>query len=461
VRHQLKDSGAKALIVLDAVYEKQVAGIIDQTEVEHIIGASIVDLCGFSPVRRFLGKLLKKIPTGPMPSSARQFMKLVSNTRKPPEVMIDPRQDIAVLQYTGGTTGIPKGAMLSARNLVANLDQCLAWVGRQQPETGWLGVLPLFHVFAMTCCMNLAVATGGFMLLFPSPPADMKKLALSIQRWGKGCSLIMAGVAALFNKINQTDGLEEYDLSSLKKCLSGAGPLPSQVQLDFEKKTGAKVVEGYGLSETSPVVTANPFDLEPGVKRVPGSIGLPISSTECRVVDLEDPAKVLPLGKEHIGELCIRGPQVMQGYWNNPEETTQVLAGGWLRTGDIACMDERGWIYIKDRARDLVKHKGYSVFPQEVEDYIYRHPAVLETAVVGLPKPDGDEELKAYIVLKPDYESAPDGDQIISWCRDNMAKYKVPDTIEFRDELPKTMVGKVLRRVLRDAELAKKPRQKA
>ncbi len=452
LKHQLVDSSAKALIVLDAVYD-QVAPVIKQTRVEHLIGTNIVDVCGFSRLKISLGRLLKKIPQAKIPPDAIPFMRLLAHEINLPQVELDLDEDILCLQYTGGVTGIPKGAMLTARNLMANLDQGMAWVGEAPPGTGWVGVLPLFHVFALTCCMSLAVASGGFMLLFPRPPADLRELARQARKWGKGCSLVMAGVPALFNKINQAPGLKHSDLRHLTKSLSGAGPLPHKVQMEFEHRTNSQVVEGYGLSETSPIVTANPFDLEPGVERVIGSIGLPIPNTDCRIVDLEDKSKVLGYGPDQIGELCVRGPQVMKGYLNRPEETAEAMRGGWFHTGDIAYMDEGGWIFIKDRARDLVKHRGYSVFPQEVEDLLFNHPAVGDAAVVGVPLSNGDEKLKAFIVPKNGGPGC-SAKKIIAWSKENMARYKVPDEVEFRTELPKTQVGKVLRRVLRDEELA-------
>ena len=318
-------------------------------------------------------------------------------------------------------------------------------------------MLPLFHIFAMTCVMNTAVATGGFQLLFPRPPESMLDWAAQIQKWGQGVELVMPGVAVLFNKINHTAGLENYDLGSLTKCTSGAGPLPREVQLAFEKKTGALVVEGYGLTEASPVVTANPFNLPAGQERVMGSIGLPYPNTDCKIMDLETGANQMPLGPEGVGELCVKGPQVMKGYYNRPEETARTIRDGWLYTGDIAYMDERGWIFIMDRAKDLVKHKGYSVFPKEVEDYLFSHPDILEVAVVGLPHAKVGEILKAFVVLKPDRVGKVSEADIIAWCQENMTHYKVPSQVEFRQDLPKTMVGKVLRRVLKDEEAAKAP----
>lgn len=456
IKHQLKDSGAKALIILDAVYPAA-ADILAETPVEHLIGTNIVDLCGFSAVKRFLGKLLKKIPSAPMPAVTLQLTELLETEPNPPRVAIDPRNDVAVLQYTGGTTGTPKGAMLSARNLVSNAVVCKAWLGDMPDDMGSVGVLPLFHIYAMTTVMNVSICGGGFQLLLPKPPEDLTELAAEIEKWGAGTMLIMPGVAALFNKINTAPGLEKYDWSSLKYCLSGAGPLPREVQVRFEEKTGAIVVEGFGLSESSPVTHANPFFMPGGKERVVGSCGIPVPNTDVKIMDLETGTRQLGHGPEEVGELVIKGPQIMLGYYNNPEESAQALRDGWLYTGDVAYMDERGWTFIMDRAKDLVKHKGFSVFPKEVEDYFFSHPDILEVAVVGLPHPKVGEVLKAYVVLKEGHEATAEG--IIGWGKENMASYKVPSIIEFRDELPKTLVGKVLRRVLRDEDLAKMERE--
>jgi long-chain acyl-CoA synthetase len=455
VKHQLKDSGALALVVLDSVYEAP-GKVLKETGVKHLIGTNVVDLVKMSPVKKFLGKALKKIPTGVMPPETIKFTDLLKTAPNVPTVKLDPAHDIAVLQYTGGTTGTPKGGMLSARNLVSNAMAGLAWTGEDfKAGNGYVGVLPLFHVFAMTCVMNIAVATGCFQLLFPKPPDSMLEWAAQIEKWGQGTELVMPGVAVLFNKINNTPGIEKYNLKSLVKCMSGAGPLPREVQLTFERKVGALVVEGYGLTETSPVVTANPFVLKPGVERVMGSIGLPFPNTDCKIMDLETGTKQMPYGPEGVGELCVKGPQVMLGYFNRPEETARTIRDGWLYTGDIAYMDDGGWIFIMDRAKDLVKIKGYSVFPKEIEDYLFSHPSILEVAVVGLPHPKMGEMLKAFVVLKPDQVGKVSEADIIAWCKENIHQNKVPAVVEFRDVLPKTMVGKVLRRVLKEEELAK------
>jgi len=456
IKHQLNDSGAKAFICLDSVFEAP-AKILHETGIKHLIGTNVVDVCGFSPLKVMLGKLLKKIPTGQMPANTLQFKAMLKTQPNPPQVKIDPENDLAVLQYTGGTTGTPKGAMLTARNLVANALQLKAWLGEQgrAENLGFVGVLPLFHVFAMTCCMTIAVSTGAFQLLFPRPPETMHEWAAQIEKWGKGYQLVMAGVAVLYNKINNTPGLEKYDISPLVRGVSGAGPLPREVQLTFEKKFNCQIVEGYGLSESSPVTHANPFELSEGSERVLGSIGLPICNTDCKIMDLETGDTQMPLGSEGVGELCVKGPQVMKGYFNRPEETARTLRDGWLYTGDIAYLDERGYTFIMDRAKDLVKHKGFSVFPKEVEDYMFSHPQILEVAVIGLPHPKVGEILKAFVVLKPEYKGQVSEDEIIAWCKENMTHYKVPSIVEFREELPKTMVGKVLRRVLKEEEQKK------
>jgi len=455
IKHQLNDSGAKALVVLDSVYE-EAGRILDQTGVKHLIGTNVADLLKISGLKKWLGKKLGKIPTGQMPANALRFVDLLKTAPNPPSVEIDPLNDIAALQYTGGTTGTPKGAMLTSYNLVSNAISGKAWIGSDLPRgAGWVGVLPLFHVFAMTCCMNISVATGGFMLLFPKPPESMLEWAAQVEKWGKGTQMCMAGVAVLFNKINNTEGLDKYDLSSLTACLSGAGPLPRDVQLKFEEKTGSRVVEGYGLSESSPVVTANPFVLPEGRERVMGSIGLPFPNTDLKIMDIETGETQLGYGPDQVGELCVKGPQVMKGYLNRPEDTERTLRDGWLYTGDIAYMNERGWTFIMDRAKDLVKHKGFSVFPKEVEDYMFSHPDILEVAVIGLPHPKVGEILKAFVVLQPESVGKVSEDDIIAWCSENMTHYKVPSIVEFRDELPKTMVGKVLRRVLKEEEAAK------
>jgi len=457
VKHQLNDSRAKALVVLDSVYESP-GKILDETGVKYLIGTNIVDMVKLSTIKRVLGKLLKKIPTGKMPANTLKFTDLLKAPPHPPKITINPSDDIAILQYTGGTTGTPKGAMLTARNIVGNALAGKAWIGEIifPNEGGYVGILPLFHIFALTCVCNIAVATGSFQLLFPKPPDNMLEWAAQIEKWGKDTKLVMPGVAALFNKINNTKGIEKFDISSLMISLSGAGPLPREVQLTFENKFNTLVVEGYGLTESSPITHANPYPKESKESRIIGSIGLPISNTDMKIMDLETGTKEMSYGPEGIGELCVKGPQIMKGYYNRPEETAQTIRDNWLYTGDIAYMNSEGWTFIMDRAKDLIKYKGYSVFPKEIEDYMYNHPDILEVAVIGLPQPKVGEILKAFVVLKTESIGKITKNNIISWCQENMTHYKVPSEIEFRDSLPKTMVGKVLRRVLKEEGINKK-----
>lgn len=467
IQHQLKDSGAKVLVVLDAVFEEAREGI-KGSRVERVIGTNVVDLCGFPAVKVLLGKLLKKIPTGDLPADALKLKDLLKTDPSPPTVKVDP-EDVAVLQYTGGTTGLPKGAMLTHRNMVANAVMCDAWLWKKDPTMGVVGVLPLFHSFAMTTVMNTSIRMGGFQLLFPKPPVDMAELFVAIQKYSKRGGLIMPGVAVLFNKINTHPRVRQFELSGLKMAVSGAGPLPLEVQNRFEEITGSIIVEGYGLSEATPVTHANPIF----GRRKLGTIGLPYPDTDIKIMDKETGSRELPplpfavaetggMTKEqseqaetYTGELVIKGPQIMKGYLNRPDETAATLREGWLYTGDIACIDADGYTIIRDRAKDMIKFKGYAIFPAEVEDLLHKHPDVRGAAVIGVPDPKVGEVVKAFIVIDPAKKGQIKPEQIQEWARDKMTHYKVPSIVEFRDELPTTLVGKILRRVLRDEELSK------
>lgn len=467
IQHQLKDSAAKVLLVLDAV-ASEVDGGIEGTQVRTVIGTNVVDLCGFSPLKVLLGKLLKKIPTGQLPAGTLHLKDLLKTPPNPPNVDVNP-SEVAVLQYTGGTTGLPKGAMLTHRNVVANACMCDAWLWKKDPVTGIVGVLPLFHSFAMTTVMNTAIRVGGFQLLFPRPPTDMADLCAEIQKYSAKGGLILPGVAVLFSKINTHPKVKDYDLSGLKMAVSGAGPLPLEVQNRFEALTGSVIVEGYGLSEATPVTHANPIY---GHRKL-GTIGLPFPDTDIKIMDKETGTKELPplpfavadtggLTKEQseqaeafTGELVIRGPQVMKGYLNRPEETRATIRDGWLYTGDIACMDADGYTIIRDRAKDMIKFKGFAIFPAEVEDLLHKHPHIQGAAVIGVPHEKVGEVVKAFVVLDPAMRGKLKPEDIQEWAKDKMTGYKVPSIIEFRDELPTTMVGKILRRVLKEEEIAK------
>ena len=467
VEYQLKDSNARALVILDALFEEVHKGI-EGTGVEKVIGTNIVDLCGFSPIKVLLGKLLKKIPTGTMPADTLKFNDLLKSDPNPPDITVDPG-DVAVLLYTGGTTGLPKGAMLTHRNVVSNAGMCGAWLWKKKEAMGLVGVLPLFHSFAMTTVMNTAIHFGGFQLLFPRPPEDMTDLFTAIQKYSARGDLVMPGVAVLFNKINNHPKVKDFDLSGLVMAISGAGPLPLEVQDRFEELTGSVIIEGYGLSEATPVTHGNPI----AGFRKQGTIGLPFSDTDIKIMDKETGTRELPplpfavadtggLTDEqsteadaYTGELVIKGPQVMLGYKNRPEETARALRDGWLYTGDIACIDADGFTIIRDRAKDMIKFKGIAVFPAEVEDLLYNHPDIQGAAVIGVPNEKVGEVVKAFIVINPDKQGQVTAEDIQKWAEDKMAAHKIPSLIEFRDELPTTLVGKVLRRVLREEELAK------
>ncbi len=468
IQHQLRDSEAKAVIVLDSIF-KEVAGGIKDTGVKLIIGTNIVDICGFSKIKIFIGKLLKKIPAGKLPPYVLKFTDILMSDPAPPEVKIS-NNDVAVLQYTGGTTGLPKGAMLTHKNLVANAAQCDAWLWKREKTTGIIGVLPLFHAFAMTVVMNLSIRLGGFQLLLPRPPADLTELFEAVEKYSHDAGLIMPGVATLFNKINNHPKAGNYRLDKLKMAVSGAGPLPVEVQNRFEELTKSIIVEGYGLSEASPVTHANPIY---GNRKL-GTIGLPFPDTEIKIMDKETGEMELPhlpfpvataggLTKDqfdeldkYTGELIIKGPQVMKGYLNKPEETLNALRDGWLYTGDIACIDSEGYTIIRDRIKDMIKVKGYAIFPAEVEGFLHKYPEIQNVAVIGVPDKERGEAVKAFIVLNPGKKGKVTAEDIQKWSKDKMARYKIPSEIEFRDELPTTMVGKVLRRILKEEEMKKR-----
>ncbi|GAB4297668.1 MAG: long-chain fatty acid--CoA ligase [Myxococcota bacterium] len=451
VLHQLNTVNAKVLIVLDALYEPIAAPILDKSKVETVIATNIVDLAGLSPIKKFLGKLLKKIPTGPVPSNVRQFTDLLDVTPNVPKVQIDPEEDTAAFIMTGGTTGTPKAAVLTHFNLHSNCVQSRHWIWKLQ-EAGFcsVGVLPLFHSFAMTAVMNISIYAGGWMMLFPRPP-ETGELLKKIMELSPPQGLFYCGAEILFKRLAEFPGIENYDIAGkITLCISGAGPLHRPVQEAFEKATNAKLVEGYGLTEASPVVSAGPFW---GNRKI-GTIGLPFPGTEWKILDAEVGDKEMPLGE--VGEICVAGPQVMKGYLNRPEETAETIrefAGKrYLYTGDIGYMDEHGQIVIRDRKKQLIKYKGYSVFPKEVEELVGQHECASEVAVAGIPDKDTGERIKAWVVLRNEWKGKITEEELKAWCKENLTHYKVPSYIEFREDLPKSLVGKVLRRVLQEQD---------
>jgi long-chain acyl-CoA synthetase len=351
-----------------------------------------------------------------------------------------------VLIYTGGTTGVAKGAMLSHFNVTSNARQAAGWLPLDEDGEAVMAALPFFHSYGMMA-MNLAILIGAKLIPCPNP----RDLHLVLELIDHEKPTLFPGVPRLYIAINEHPDVAKFDLKSIKACVSGAAPLPVAVAKEFERVTaGGQLVEGYGLTECSPVTHANPIDGE----RRPGSIGLPVPDTDVRIMSIDDPDKEMAPGE--AGELCIKGPQVMLGYWRRPEETALMIRNGWLHTGDIAVMDPDGYFRIVDRLKDMILVSGFNVYPTEVEDVLYHHPAVSKCAAIGIPDDRTGEAVKAFVVLKEG--ASPSVDELLAWCKDpehGLTGYRVPSQIEFRDSLPETMVGKVLRRVLQAEERAK------
>ena len=441
---QLRDSGAETLVALDLFYPV-ISHALPRTPVKQLLLGSVKDFLPFPknllyPIKARLDKQWVSV------RRAGGVLDFVGTMQREPDTPFEAdvqHDDVALLQYTGGTTGIPKGTILTHRNLIVNAVQSRAWLTlRDEEKTAILAVIPFFHVYGMTTAMNLGVLIGAELILLPK--FHTKEVIRVIE---KERPKIFPGIQAMYLAIGHYPGIEKHDLSSLKVAISGAGPLMREVQERFEQVTGGRIIEGYGLSEASPVTHANPLF---GSRKV-GSIGLPWPDTDARIVDLETGVKNLQPGE--VGELVVRGPQVMQGYWNKPEETAQALRGGWLHTGDIARMDKDGYFYIVDRIKDMIKTVGENVYPREVEEVLYTYPKVKEAVVIGVPQEFLGEEIKAFIVLKDGVTA--NAEEIIAYCREQLSKFKVPKEVEFRKELPKTLVGKILRRVLKDQELKK------
>ncbi|RLC66181.1 MAG: long-chain fatty acid--CoA ligase [Chloroflexi bacterium] len=447
MKHQLDDSGAETIITLSLMYPliKQVRA---DTPLKHVIVTNIKEY--FPPLLKFLFTVAKEKKEGHYQdlsgdANTYWFQDLIAGApAKPTPVEVD-MEDTAVLMYTGGTTGISKGAQLTHRNVQANAVQVRAWFPKLvEGQETILTSLPLYHSYAMTTCMNLGILAGETLLLIPDP----RVLIHILKSINKHHPTLYPGVPALYVSLINHPDIGKYDVSSIKACISGAAPLPVEVQQKFQNITGGRLVEGYGLSEATPVTHANPIY---GENRI-GTIGLPFPSTLAKIVDTETGKRDLPPGE--VGELAVRGPQVMKGYWQMPTETANVLRDGWLYTGDIARMDEDGYFQIVDRKKDMILGAGgYNIYPREIEEVLYQHPKVKEGAAVGIPIAGKGERVKVYIVLKEGQTAT--AEEIIEFCRENMAPYKVPKYVEFRDELPKTTVGKILRRVLLEEEKKK------
>jgi long-chain acyl-CoA synthetase len=443
--YQLGDAGVEVVVCLDLVYER-VKALRGQTAIREVIVTSVLD--ELPAVRRALAPYTKR---GKAASASlakdepiRRWRELLASAPQgPAAVEVDPDRDLALVQYTGGTTGVSKGVMLSHANLRANVEQVRAWFPDADPgREVMMAVLPFFHVYGLTVCLLLGVRIGAALVLLPRFELDGVLSAIDRFR-----PTLFPGVPAMYVAINNAVEKGGHDLSSIKACLSGAAPLPMEVAERFERFSGGRLVEGYGLSESSPVAIANPIY----GKRKAGTIGMPLPDTIARVADPADADRTMPTGER--GELAISGPQVMQGYWNRPEETAEVLHDGWLLTGDMAVMDEEGYFTIVDRKKDLIISGGYNVYPREVEEVLYEHPKVLEVSVAGVPDAYRGEVVKAFVVLKEGEQAT--ADEIRDFAKERLAAYKVPRAVEFRDQLPKTMIGKVLRRALVEEEQAK------
>jgi len=445
--HQLGDSGAEVIVTLSLTYPI-VKKIRSETPLKHVIVANVKEY--FPGLLRFLFTAAVEKKEGHYQDISGEantywFQDVLAGApAKPTPVEVD-MEDPAVLMYTGGTTGLSKGAQLTHRNIHANAVQIRAWFPRLvEGKEVILTSLPLFHSYGMSTCLNLGTLLGASMILVANP----RVLIHILKSIAKHRPTVYPAVPAMYVAINNYPEIHKFDVSSIKACISGAAPLPVEVQQKFQELTGGRLVEGYGLSEATPVTHANPIY---GENRI-GTIGLPFPSTESKVVDAETGGKELPPGE--VGELAVRGPQVMKGYWQMPTETANVLRNGWLHTGDLARMDADGYFQIVDRKKDMILGAGgFNIYPREVEEALYQHPKVKQAAAVGIPVEGKGERVKVFIVLK-DGETATE-EEIIQFCNENLAPYKVPRYVEFRKELPITMVGKVLRRVLLEEELKK------
>lgn len=426
-----QDAGLKLIITLDALAPLAL-GVKPNSKIENVITTSIAEYAGQGATAA--------------PEGAISFLGLIQAVEEAehPAVQIDPQDDIAVLQYTGGTTGVPKGAMLTHRNLFANAIQTAVWAEgvTQRGDERYLLVIPYFHIYGQTVGMLVGAWNGAQQIMIPKFDIDM--LLAAIKQYQP---TFFPGVPTLYISMLNHPEAKTSGLDRIRRYNSGSAPLPVDVLEKFEAMTGGMLYEGYGLTEASPVTHSTPTL----AKRKPGSIGLPIPGTDCKIVDLETGDTEVPIGED--GELCIRGPQIMKGYWNKPSETEIALRDGWLYTGDVARMDEDGYFYIVQRKKDMIIVSGFNVYPNEVEEVLFTHEAIVEAAVIGVPDSYRGEAVKAFVVLKPDAQ--PTTADIIDFCRERLAKYKVPSQIEIVESLPKSAVGKVLRRELRDMEGAK------
>jgi long-chain acyl-CoA synthetase len=442
LEQQWNDAGCSVAVVTDYLFAHRIAAIRERLPIAHYIVTSIPAYLRF-PLNLLAGLRLRLsrpplaafVPRQPGVHPLRHVLRAEAAGRPRAAIEMD---HLAALQYTGGTTGRPKGVMLTHRNLSANMQQVASWfVGARPGEEVMLGALPFFHVFGLTVVMNYAISIAAAIVLMPDP-RDVRQMAESI---AKERVTLAPAVPALFKKILDARDLGRLDLSSVTSCFSGSAPLLRDVLERFEALTGSRIVEGYGLTEASPVTHANPLF---GTRKI-GSVGVPLPDTDMRVVSLEDGSTEVPAGTP--GELLVAGPQIMKGYWKQPEASAEVLADGWLRTGDIATVDADGYCFIVGRKKDLIIAGGYNVYPDEVDAVLAAHPAVLEAATIGVPDERRGETIKSFVVLKPDHRAT--AEELMAYCHRELAAYKVPRSIEFVTDLPKSALLKPLRRALR------------
>jgi long-chain acyl-CoA synthetase len=439
IARQIEDSETDFMVTLDLVaLLPKLTAVLEKTRLQRIVVCPMAEQLPFP--KNFVFPIAMRSAIAHPPAEDERYIglrSLLDNDGAIDLPTVDPANTLAVLQYTGGTTGVPKGAMLSHANVTINAQQIRLWFHMiDGPHTRIVGVLPLFHAFAMTCVMNLTMIFGGCMLL--QPRFEVVKLLRLIAKKRPNA---MAGVPTLYNALLNAPGIEDYDLSSLEFCISGGAPLPQEVRKSFEAKTGAHLLEGYGLSETSPVCCVNP----PGNAEKTGSIGMPLPGTVCEIVSLEDGKTVLPAGE--TGEICFRGPQVMMGYWKKPEATAEVITdGGRLHTGDVGHLDEEGYVFVTDRMKEMINASGFKVYPRLVEEAIYQHPAVRECAVIGIPDPYRGQTVKAYVALKTGMTLSTE--ELDAFLASRLSKIEKPTAYEFRDDLPKTVIGKIQKKIL-------------
>jgi len=451
LEYQIEDSHTDVMVTLnvEALYPKM-ASLLPKTRLRKLVIGTIAEVLPFP--KSLLYPLVKRKEISKVPSDDRHvgFKDLTANGGDYAPVEVDPREDVAVLQYTGGTTGVSKGAMLTHANLMANVQQAYLWnTSMEEGKDVFMAVLPFFHVFAMTSVMNLSIRSGAEMIVHPRFVLDDvmrdidKKKPTGFQ-----------GVPTMYNAMSNHPKIADFDLRSIKACISGGAPLPVEVKTQFEGLAGCTVMEGYGLTESAPSAACNPLE---GVNKA-GSIGMPLPHTEIVITDREDPLKILGIGED--GEICIKGPQVMKGYWNRSEATADTIVEGRLRTGDVGYMDEDGYTFIIDRMKDLILCGGFNVYPRHVEEAVYQHPAVEEVTVIGIPDDYRGESPKAFVKLKEGAEPV-DEAGMIEFLKERLGKHEIPKEVEFRAELPKTLIGKLSKKELVQEEREKHEAQKA